>query len=89
MEAKMSNAKGFVIAVGLASAVLMCVSPSDARADRQEGLRMTDTDISARYRARYYRSYAFFRPAYYRGSSWSYRRGSRSGDWVAIHGAAR
>ena len=84
----MSSAKGFVIAVGLAGAVLMCGSPSYAQVDRPEGLRAADTDVSARYR-RYYRSYAFFRPAYYRGSYWSYRRGSRSGDWVAIHGAAR
>ena len=83
----MSNAKALFIAIGLASAVLMCGSPSYAQVSGQDGLRATD--FSARYRARYYRSYAFFRPIYYRGSYYSYRRGSRSSDWVAIHGAAK
>jgi hypothetical protein len=87
MEATMSNARAFFIAIGLAGAVLMFGSPSHAQVSGQDGVRAAD--FSARYRVRYYRSYGFFRPIYYRGSSYSYRRGMRSSDWVAIHGAAK
>lgn len=87
----MPNAKGFVVAIGLIGGVLLCGSPSHAQIYPQEGLRTVD--LSARYRVRYYRSYAFFRPVYF-GGAYRYARrgwwpGMRSGDWVAIHGAAR
>ena len=86
----MPNSKGFGVAIGLVGAVLVCGSPSHAQVYPQEGLRAVD--FSARYRVRYYGSYAFFRPVSFRGTykyARRWGRGMTSQDWVAIHGAAR
>ena len=86
----MSNAKGFVVAIGLVGGMLVCGSPSHAQVYPQEGLRAVDG--SARYRVRHYGPHASFRPVYvrstYKYSRFGWRHGLSSQDWIAIHGGA-